>query len=455
MATKVTIIGAGPAGYPAALKFKELGAEVTLIEAGEMGGTCLNRGCIPSKAFLNVAHRVHLFQGIENLMKENSGLNFNPEMLDWNKITAKRKAVSDKIRTSLERLFQSRKIEVIKGRARFSGRKEITVKTEAGEIKKEFDYAILASGTKPACPPPFNKSPELITDSDRVFDLPEKPEKAVIVGAGVIGLEFACFFNALGIDVTMLEIMPDMLPGEDPQVKRAIRSSFEKRGVKFIFGRKTETITSDGKIKTLKLDDGTELKADTVLVGAGRTADLSDMGLETVGLEWNRKGVKTDNEMRTVVPDIFAAGDVNGLSLLAHSASRQGEIIAENVMTGSHKTFDGDIVPKCIYAWPESASVGINKEAAEAKGIPAKTARVFHLAVGRAVASDETEGFVQIVWNPETDVIIGAQIVGGPATELIHVMALAVKLKLTRGQMKDMIFAHPTMAEALHEVLSK
>ena len=455
MATRVAIIGAGPGGYPAALKLHELGAEVTLVEARDMGGTCLNRGCIPSKAFLNVGHRVHLFEGLYPLMKENSGLNFNTEMLEWGKITAKRAAVSAKIRTSLEGLFKRQKIEVIRGFAKFSGKNEISVQTESGEIRKEFDYAILASGTKPSFPPPFNNCMDLITDSDRIFDLPEKPEKIVIVGSGVIGLEFACFFNSIGTDVTILEIMPDMLPAEDPQVRRAIRSSFEKRGIRFLFGRKTESVKTDGKIKTLKLDDGTELQADTILVGAGRTADLSGMGLETIGLEWNRKGVKTDLEMRTAIPNIYAVGDVNGLSLLAHSATKQGEIVAENIMKGTHKQFDGNLVPKCIYAWPESASVGLNKAAADAQGIPAKTARAFHLGIGRAVASDETEGFVQIVWNPENDVLLGAQIVGGPATELIHVMALAVKLGLTREQLKDMIFAHPTMAEALHEALSK
>lgn len=455
MAKKVLIIGAGPAGYPAALRLKEIGAEVTLAEVRDMGGTCLNRGCIPSKAFLNIGHRVHMFQGLSGLLKENSGINFSIDMLDWTKITAKRKEVSDKIRTSLEKLFQSKKIEVIKGYASFTGKNEAIIKTADGEIKKEFDYAILASGTVPSCPPPFNSCPDLITDSDRVFDLHEKPEKAVIVGAGVIGLEFACFFNALGIDTTILEIMPDMLPGEDPQVKRTIRSSFEKRGIKFLFGRKTDKITAEGKLKTLKLDDGTELKADTILVGAGRHANLEGMGLEKIGLEWNRKGVKTDNEMRTSVPNIFAAGDINGLSLLAHSATKQGIIIADNIMKGTHKAFDQNLVPKCIYAWPESASIGLNKAAAEAKGIPVRTARAFHAAIGRAVASDETEGFVQIAWNPENDIILGAQIVGGPATELIHVMALAIKAGMTREQMKDMIFAHPTMAEAIYEALSK
>lgn len=455
MANNVVVIGAGPGGYPAALKLKELGAEVTLIESKDMGGTCLNRGCIPSKTFLNIGHRIHMFNGLKHMLKENSGINFDYNMLDWERIIAKKAEVSAKLRTSLEKVFQSKKIEVIKGYAKFLSKNEISIQTLDGKIKKNFDYAIIATGTQPAFPPPFNSNLEIVTDSDRVFDLPYKPQKTIIVGAGVIGLEFACFFNSLGIDVTILELLPDMLPNEDLQVKRALRSSLEKRGIKFIFGKKTKTIEAKGNTKKITLDNGTLLEADTILVSTGRIANMAGMGLENIGLEYSNKGVKTDMEMRTTIPNIYAIGDVNGLSLLAHSATKQGEIVAENIMNNGHKTFSANLVPKCIYTWPEAASIGLNKEAAEASGIAAKTARVFNLAIGRALASDETEGFTQIVWDNSNDKIIGAQMLGTQATELIHIFALAIKLGLTRAELRDVIFAHPTMAEAIHEVLSK
>ena len=454
MSKKVIVIGSGPAGYPAALRLKELGAEPVIAEAWDFGGTCLNRGCIPSKSFLDAGHRVHAFEGLRKLLKDGSGVNFSTDMLDWDKIKARRTEVITGLRTSLEKLFQAKKIEVIRGRAAFSGPGEVTITGPQGETKRQFDAAILAAGTRPAFPPLFRDFHEQLTDSDRIFDLPARPESLLIIGAGVIGLEFACFFNAIGVRVSVLEILPDLLAGEDPQVTRAVRTSFEKRGIKFYFGKKTEKITiADGR-KTVVLDDGTKLEAAEILVGAGRAAELAGMGLETLGLPWDRKGVKVNAFMQTAVPQIYAAGDVNGISLLAHSASRQGEIAAENIMGAKHP-FDADLVPKCVYSWPEVGSVGLNKAQAEAKGFTVKTSRAFYAGIGKAAATGETEGFAQLVFNAADETILGAQLVGGPATELIHVIALAVKLKLKRADLKELIYAHPTMAEAIHEALNK
>jgi len=454
MAKKVIVIGAGPGGYPAALRLKELGAEVCIAESWDFGGTCLNRGCIPSKAFLDTGHRVHAFEGLRKLLKDGSGVNFSPDMLDWEKVKARRAEVVTKLRASLEKLFQAKKIEVIRGKASFTGPNEVTITGPQGEVKRQFDAAVLAAGTRPSFPPLFRDFHDELTDSDRVFDLPRLPKKLVIVGGGVIGLEFACFFNALGVEVNVLEILPDILAGEDPQVTRAVRTAFEKRGVKFHLGKKTANIEISGGVKTVVLEDGSKLEADEILVGAGRAADLSGMGLEVLGLPWDRKGVSVSDRMLTSAPNIYAVGDVNGLSLLAHSASRQGEIAAENIMGGDH-AFDDAIVPKCVYSWPEVGSVGLNKAQAEAKGLTVKTSRAFYLGIGKAVATDETEGFVQLVFDAADETVLGAQIVGGPATELIHVIALAVKLKLKRKDLKEIIYAHPTMAEAIHEALYK
>ena len=454
MSKKVIVIGAGPGGYPAALRLKELGADVCIVESWDFGGTCLNRGCIPSKAFLDTGHRVHAFEGLKKLLKEDSGFNFSADMLDWGKVTARRADVITKLRTSLEKLFQAKKIEVLRGKGAFSGPNEITVTGPEGQVKRTFDAAVLASGTRPSFPPPFRDFKDSLIDSDRVFDLTNKPKSLIIVGAGVIGLEFACFFNAIGVEVSVLELLPDLLAGEDPQVTRAVRSSFEKRGIKFHFGKKTSGIEISGGLKTVMLDDGTRLAAEEILVGAGRAADLTGMGLETLGLAWDRKGVKVNEFMQTAVPQVYAVGDVNGISLLAHSATRQGEIAAENIM-GGKRVFDEAIVPKCVYTWPEVGSVGLNKAQAEAKGLTVKTSRAFYLGIGKAVATDETEGFVQLVFSAADETVLGAQIVGGPATELIHVLALAVKLRLKRADLKEIIYAHPTMAEAIHEALYK
>ncbi|OGR42893.1 MAG: dihydrolipoyl dehydrogenase [Elusimicrobia bacterium GWA2_61_42] len=454
MPKKVLVIGSGPGGYPAALRLKELGAEVSIVEAWDFGGTCLNRGCIPSKAFLDTGHRVHAFEGLRKLLKDGSGVNFTPAMLDWDKVKARRADVITKLRTSLEKLFLAKKIEVLRGKAAFTGPNEVTVTGPQGAVKKQFDFAVLSAGTRPSFPPPFRDYHSELTDSDRVFDLPRLPKSVLIVGGGVIGLEFACFFNAIGVEVSVLEILPDILVGEDPQVTRAVRSSFEKRGVKFYLGKKAAKIVISGGRKTVELEDGSKLEAEEILVGAGRAADLTGMGMETIGLAWDRKGVKVNDRMLTSVPNIYAVGDVNGISLLAHSATRQGEIAAENIMGADH-AFDPDIVPKCVYAWPEVGSVGLNKAQAEAKGLAVKTSRAFYLGIGKAVATEETEGFAQLVFDAADDTVLGAQIVGGPATELIHVLALAVKLKLKRKDLREIIYAHPTMAEAIHEALAK
>jgi len=452
MPKKAVVIGSGPGGYPAALRLKELGAEVSIVEARDFGGTCLNRGCIPSKAFLDTGRRVHAFEGLRKLLKDGSGAGFSPSMLDWEKVKARRAEVVLKLRVSLEKLFQAKKIEVIRGRAAFTGKNEATITTPQGPVKRQFDAAVLAAGTRPGFPAPFAEFKAQLTDSDRIFDLRRLPGSMLIAGGGVIGLEFACFFNAMGVETGVLELLPDILAGEDPQVTRAVRSSFEKRGVKFHLGKKATELEISGGLKTVTLEDETQLKAEEILVGTGRFADLSGLGLETLGLEWNGKGVKVNKFMQTASADIYAVGDVNGISPLAHCATRQGEIAAENIF-GAKKTFDADIAPKCVYVWPEVGTVGLNIAQAQARGMAVKISRAFFKGSGKAIATDETEGFVQLVFAAADETVLGAQIVGGPATELIHLIALAVKMKLKRADLREIIYAHPTMAEVIHEAL--
>lgn len=454
MSKRVIIIGSGPAGYPAALRLKELGAEPIIAESGDFGGTCLNRGCIPSKSFLDVGYRVHSMETLKGLLTEGKTINFTPDMLSWDKIKARRAAAVTKLRTSLEKLFQAKKIEVVRGHAAFTGTNEVTISTAAGPVVKNFNHAVIASGTRPWFPPPFDAFKAQLTDSDRVFDLPKLPKSVTIVGGGVIGLEFACFFNALGVKVSVVELLPGILTGEDDLVARTIKSSFEKRGINFFLGKKTAAVEMAGGLKTLVMEDGTRIAAEEVLVGAGRSADLPALGLEKAGLKWDRKGIKVNANMRTGLENIYAAGDVNGISPLAHAATRQGEIAAENIM-GANRVFDESLAPKCVYTWPEVGTIGLNKAQAEAKGLAVKSSRAYFLGIGKAVTHDETEGFVQLVYDAADETILGAQIVGGAATEIIHVLAVAVKFKLKRPGLRELIFAHPTMAEAISEALQK
>ena len=454
MNKNIIIIGSGPAGYPCALKLKELDANVTIIEKGNFGGTCLNRGCIPSKSYLDAGHRVHSLEILKSLLKDDQELNFNTSMLSWDKIKQRKTDVIGKLRTSLEKMMQMKKVEIIKGKASFESANKVKIQTAQGEVTKEFDYAVIATGTNPSFPPPFADFKNKLLDSDRIFDIPKLPKSLAIIGGGVIGLEFACFFNSMGTDVSVIELMPNILPGEDAMVTRALKTSFEKRGIKFYLGKKTETLEIADDKKTLNLDDGTKIEVEEILVGTGRSADLKDLNLEALKLKHDNRGLKVNDLLQTEIENIYAIGDINGISLLAHSATKQGEIAAENIM-GAKKTFDSNIVPKCIYTWPEVASIGLNKSEADAKGIEAKTQRNYFNFSGKALTTEAAEGFVQIVYNTADDSIIGAQIVGQSATELIHIIAVAIKFKLKRSDMKELIYAHPTMAEGIGEALNK
>jgi len=445
---KVIIIGSGPGGYPAALKLKALGADVKIIENLDFGGTCLNRGCIPSKAILEIAHRKHNFEEILKFTKNEIQI---PEF-NWDKIRNHKNEVVLKIRNSLEKLFQLKKIEIIRGFASFKSENQISVKTKEGEIIYEFDYAIIATGTKPAYPPPFDLYKEKLTDSDKIFDIPNFPQKLTIIGAGVIGLELACFFNAMGSNVEIVEILNEILPNEEQQITKFLKTSFEQRGIKFHLGVKTQNIIFEGNKKILELENGENIESDEILVSTGRKADFSELDLQKAGIEY-QKWIKVDNNLKTTNPKVYAIGDINGISLLAHSAERQGEIAAENIM-GKNKIFDSHIVPNCIYTWPEIASVGFRKKELEEKGIKTKIKRSYFQTLGRAISSLNTDGMCQIITD-ENDIILGAQIIGGPATEIIHILSLAIKNKMKINELNSIIFAHPTMSEIIKEALNK
>ncbi|NLH39003.1 MAG: dihydrolipoyl dehydrogenase [Elusimicrobia bacterium] len=444
---KVIIIGSGPAGYPAALRLKSLGADVKIVENWTFGGTCLNRGCIPSKAILEVAHRYHNFKDILS-MSEGS---FDVK-LSWEKIKEHKIKVVEGLRSSLEKLFTMKKIDIIKGKARIISEKKIEVTNGTERKEYDFDNLIIATGTGPSYPPPFNEHREMLTDSDKIFDIEKKPNRLIIIGGGVIGIEMACFFNVAGSDVTVIDIMPDILPSEDKTVSKILKTSLEKRGVKFYLSKKIVDIKAEGNDRILIDDTGERYIADEIMVAAGRVANLNDLNIEAAGIK-NNRFIETDMKMRTSNPQIYACGDVNGISLLAHSATRQGEIAAENIM-GKNIEFDKNIVPSCIYSWPEVASIGLNPDKAKEIGINVKVKKSYFQALGRAIASINTEGFCQILLD-NNERIVGAQIVGGPATEIIHTIALAIKFNMKADDLRSIIFAHPTMSEIIMETLNR
>jgi dihydrolipoamide dehydrogenase len=367
---------------------------------------------------------------------------------------AKKDFLVRSLKEALTRRLRQLGVRVLKGRARLTGPRAALVETEGGAREVPFEAAILATGSQAWFPPPFDRLRERVFDSDRILDIPRPPKRIAIVGGGAVGCEFACLFRELGSAVTLVEITDQLLPGEDPLVARTLKAAFEKRGMAVL----TETSVRDAAPKgagwVLELSPGGPLRTDRVLVCAGRKPFLDGLGLEEAGV-LVRDGRLTVNEfMQTSQPHIYAVGDVNGLSLLAHAAAAQGEAAVDHLFGGG-RPYDGRFVPRCLYTWPEVASVGAWAEDLKAGGRDTKTRRFFFQGSPKALAAGEGEGFIQVVSEPGEGRVLGAQIIGPHASELIHVFSVALAAEMTVGALKGVIFAHPTLAEGVREALSR
>jgi dihydrolipoyl dehydrogenase len=455
---KIVVIGAGPGGSAAAMKAVEYGAEVTQIEQdfNSIGGTCLNRGCIPSKAFLDSAHKLHVLKTLSTITQDDAGelIAKLGNKFSWEKIQARRERIVTGLRENLTKYIKSQKINLVCGKASFKSDSEVEIETEKGTVTEKFDYAVIAVGNKIFYPKPFDSVRDKMLDSDKVFKLKKFPKSVTIVGGGVIGVEFACFFNAMGSNVEIVEISPSLLAGEDEMSARTLQNSFKKRGIKLHLSKTVESVSIEGECKVVKLNDGTEIKSDEIMVCAGRRFDPSELNLDKAGIKYDAKHIIVDKTMQTNVKNIYAVGDINGYYQLAHAAGEHGAIAMESIF-GNKTDYNDDLIPRCVYSWPEVASVGINKKQATERGIKVKAYRVFMASSAKAITHDETEGFLQILADEETDKILGAQFVGLSATELIHIVSVAMKTKMTAGELSKVVFAHPTVAESIYEALDR
>lgn len=453
----IIVIGGGPGGYPAALKAAALGAKVTLVEKHKLGGVCLNCGCIPSKSLLDAAHRFQTARNLPALCAD--GAQTAAEALfaarAWDKIKARQQAATRKLTQGIAFLLKKAGVEVISGEGFFVDEHTVGVKfTDGTEKTLACDGVILATGSEAFFPPPFDQLKDKIYDNSTVFDMPALPASIVIIGGGVIGCEMADLFNALGVQVSVVEMQPRILPLEDENAARVLFQALSKRGVTFYTGLSATACTADETGFTLTLSDGQTLRAQAVLAAIGRTVDLSALHMENVGVEWTRKGVKVNPETLQLKNDIYAVGDVNGLFQLAHAASRQGEVAASN-LCGVPAVYHNASVPRAIYTSPELAAVGLSRAQAEAQGMSVKSHKAFLLANGRAVAQDQTEGYYELLSDAQTGRLLGAVLAGAQATELIHTLSVALAAQMTVEQLKEVIFAHPTFAESLGEAAAK
>jgi dihydrolipoamide dehydrogenase len=449
---KLTIIGAGPGGYVAAIKAAQLGAQVMVIEDTEVGGTCLNRGCIPTKALVASAEALHKAKNLEDYGIEVSG-DIQPS---FSKIMErKNKIVSTQVK-GIRSLFKSWGVNLIEGRGMILTPEKIEVqkKDNTTEIIQT-DKMIIATGSRPAQIPIFPFDGEHILSSDDALNIKNIPKSLIIIGAGVIGCEFACIFKELGTEVTMVEMMPRAVSTEDPEISEILEKELKKKKVKLLTGVKVERVEGrksgeDGGIHVY-LADGKELVAEKLLVSIGRSLNTENIGLEAIGIKKGARGeIIVTEKMETNIEGIYAIGDVTGGILLAHTASKQGIIAALNAC-GREDRYNPSVVPAAIFTSPEIGSVGLREHQAEEKSIKIRTGHFPFRALGKAHAMGEIAGMIKIIADANTDKVLGVHIIGPHASDLVHEGALAIKAGLTVKEVASMIHAHPTLAEGLME----
>ena len=447
MEKHIVIIGAGPGGQEAALKAAKMGAKVTLIEKNELGGVCLNCGCIPSKTWLSGAHNFASLKEIAKYSTKEQELSSLSSSYDFSKIQQNRQAVIARLKRGLDFLYKQAKVNLIKGEAKIKDGKTIIVNGQ--EIT--FDALILACGSSAFYPPSFESFKDKLLDNAKVFNLEKLPKSITILGGGAIGCEFACFFNALGIKVVLVEKLPSIVQVMGQDISRAVKTALEKRGIEIKTGIGANALEIDGENKIIILENGDKIVSEEVLIALGRKVDLSGLNLESLNIPYDRKGVKVDPQTMQIKDNIYAVGDITGLSLLAHAASAQASAAVNHILTGKG-SYNNDLIPSVLYTWPEAASVGLTKEKAT---FPVKVHKSFYLANGRALSQNESEGFAQILTEEATNKIVGAQIVGVGAGEMIHLISLAIKKDMTLEDFADLTFAHPTLSEVLKEAALK
>jgi dihydrolipoamide dehydrogenase len=442
--SKILVLGGGPAGYVAAGRAAQLGAEVTLVEAREIGGTCLNRGCIPTKAMVAGAQRLH-----EAREAGAFGVQTGEVGLDFSAFMARKDAVTAQLRDGVAHLLKARKVEVVAGRATLAGPGRLRL-DDGSELAG--DALILASGSEPVRMGLFDWSDPRLMTSDELLAIDHVPESLLIVGGGVIGCEFASVFARLGTEVIVVEMLDQLLPGEDQRVSRTLQQAFKKNGIAVHVKTAVEAAASSEAGVTVSLAGGRELTAARVLVAVGRKPLSAGLGYEEAGVAIDARGfVVTDETCRTTLGGVFAAGDVAGPPLLAHWAYHQGMIAAENAVSGSRLACDRSLVPNCVFSSPEVASCGLTEDAAAAADVEHEVAQVRFNGNSKAVIEGEPDGFVRVVCEPGGGRLLGASLVGPHVTELVHELALAVHSGLTLADVAATIHAHPTLAEAVGE----
>ncbi len=437
----IIVIGAGPGGYPAAIRAAQLGATVAIVEREQLGGTCLNRGCIPTKALIAGAELA-----LQARAAETVGVRVQGVEADFGAMTEHKDRTIQKLRGGIAALLKANGVTSIEGQASFVSPRRIEIATEEGLRFLSADKVIIATGSESVMPGFLPKHPKIV-ESRAFLELRELPPRLLVMGGGYIGCELACMAAALGRDVTIVELLDDILLLLDPDVRREVCKSMEKDlKVRILTGAGLEGVEADDTSVRGKVG-GETVEADLLLVSVGRRPVTDGLGLNRIGLALDESGaIPVDDRNRTNVPGVYAIGDVNGIIQLAHAATSQGIIAAEDAC-GRRAPKNETLVPGVIFTHPEVATVGLGETAAKEEGRAVTVGRFVYQGLGRAVASGKTEGFVKWIVDAETDQLLGAQAVGAQATDLMAEATVAIRAELTASELGRTVHAHPTFGE--------
>lgn len=443
----LVVIGAGPGGYVAAIRAAQLGMKTAIVEKDACGGTCLNYGCIPTKALYKNAEVVD-----EIARAAEFGVDVKGYSIDMEKVQARKAKIVKTLSGGVEGLLKANKVELVRGAARIPapGKVEVDGKVlETGKI-------LIASGSKSSKPPIKGiDNPGVIT-SKEALEMDHVPGKIVIIGGGVIGIEFAGIYRAFGAEVTVVEFMPKIIPAVDKEITDRLQKLLEKKGIRFMVGTKVEEINKSGSALSVTVDKAGEkssLPCDQVLVSTGRELDIEGLNLDGLGVAYDRKGVKVDENYMTSVPGIYAIGDVIGGVMLAHVASEEGKVCVER-MAGEDARVDYDLIPSAIFTFPDVASIGLSEEQAKERGLEYEVGKFQFAGNGKALTMNAAEGMMKVIVSRDKQKILGVHIVGPNASDLLAEAAIAMRGEFTVEEAANTMHGHPTLSEAFEEALT-
>lgn len=443
----LVVIGAGPGGYVAAIRAAQLGMKTAIVEKDACGGTCLNYGCIPTKALYKNAEVVD-----EIARAAEFGVDVKGYSIDMEKVQARKAKIVKTLSGGVEGLLKANKVELVRGAAKIMapGKVEVDGKVlETGKI-------LIASGSKSSKPPIKGIDNSGVITSKEALEMDHVPGKIVIIGGGVIGIEFAGIYRAFGAEVTVVEFMPKIIPAVDKETTDRLQKLLEKKGIRFMVGTKVEEISKSGSALSVTVDKAGEkssLPCDQVLVSTGRELDIEGLNLDGLGVAYDRKGVKVDENYMTSVPGIYAIGDVIGGVMLAHVASEEGKVCVER-MAGEDARVDYDLIPSAIFTFPDVASIGLSEEQAKERGLEYEVGKFQFAGNGKALTMNAAEGMMKVIVSKDKQKILGVHIVGPNASDLLAEAAIAMRGEFTVEEAANTMHGHPTLSEAFEEALT-